>query len=574
MLSWRPQRPRRLGAHRQAGLRDAEGIVDELLAQGAPTITMDSSEEDIVREPQGRNGLQDARSRRATGSSREAVREHRGRAPCTHRCRAGLEGAQVPQARHPRRADPGGAQSSVPGGAARTSVKGTDGVDEGGRGRDRQGTRPQEDRGRQASARRRATDEIRHITTEVGRLDADARLGAVHAWPDEDPHALDAGHRQEQQRIDDLSTRAGASLHAPLQLPAVSVGEIGFMRGPKRRDIGHGALAQRALDAVIRRSRTSRTRCGWSPRRSSRTAPRRWPALRLHAVADGRGRADQGARRGHRDGPRQGGRRLRHPHRHPGRGGPPRRHGLQGRRHPRASPPSRWTSRSPASRRRSCGTPSSRQSRQGSSSSTGWPRRSRKRRGASWLLTRLGSRRSRINADYIGMVIGKGGETIRALEADYDVQIDIGEDGTILVYATGKKKSDACYLGDRRDDQGARGRRHVHGPGREDDRVRRVRRVEEGHRRPAPRLERRSRAGSRTSRTSWHEETSWMSSCKRWTRSGAGSASSSLPSTRTAHWCSPEVLIERAKDAPAREPRPPRDDRGGRGGRSGGRRRD
>jgi polyribonucleotide nucleotidyltransferase len=42
----------------------------------------------------------------------------------------------------------------------------------------------------------------------------------------------------------------------------------------------------------------------------------------------------------------------------------------------------------------------------------------------------------KINPEYIGMVIGKGGETIRALEADYDVQIDIEEDGTILVYAT------------------------------------------------------------------------------------------------------------------------------------------
>ena len=34
------------------------------------------------------------------------------------------------------------------------------------------------------------------------------------------------------------------------------------------------------------------------------------------------------------------------------------------------------------------------------------------------------------------MVIGKGGETIRSLEADYEVQIDIEEDGTILIYAT------------------------------------------------------------------------------------------------------------------------------------------
>ena len=33
--------------------------------------------------------------------------------------------------------------------------------------------------------------------------------------------------------------------------PPYSVGETGFMRGPKRRDIGHGALAQRALEPII-----------------------------------------------------------------------------------------------------------------------------------------------------------------------------------------------------------------------------------------------------------------------------------------------------------------------------------
>ena len=42
------------------------------------------------------------------------------------------------------------------------------------------------------------------------------------------------------------------------------------------------------------------------------------------------------------------------------------------------------------------------------------------------------------------MVIGKGGETIRGLEADYEVQIDIEEDGTILIYATeGTKANEA-----------------------------------------------------------------------------------------------------------------------------------
>ena len=53
-----------------------------------------------------------------------------------------------------------------------------------------------------------------------------------------------------------------------------------------------------------------------------------------------------------------------------------------------------------------------------------------------------------INPEFIGMVIGKGGETIRGLEADYDVQIDIEEDGTILVYATEGTKGDAAVVGD------------------------------------------------------------------------------------------------------------------------------
>jgi polyribonucleotide nucleotidyltransferase len=49
-----------------------------------------------------------------------------------------------------------------------------------------------------------------------------------------------------------------------------------------------------------------------------------------------------------------------------------------------------------------------------------------------------------INPEYIGMVIGKGGETIRSLEAEYDVQIDIEEDGTILIYATEGEKGEAA----------------------------------------------------------------------------------------------------------------------------------
>ena len=40
--------------------------------------------------------------------------------------------------------------------------------------------------------------------------------------------------------------------------------------------------------------------------------------------------------------------------------------------------------------------------------------------------------------------IGKGGETIRGLEGDYEVQIDIEEDGTLLIYATDGEKAEAA----------------------------------------------------------------------------------------------------------------------------------
>jgi polyribonucleotide nucleotidyltransferase len=50
----------------------------------------------------------------------------------------------------------------------------------------------------------------------------------------------------------------------------------------------------------------------------------------------------------------------------------------------------------------------------------------------------------KIDPEQIGLVIGKGGETIRSLEADYDVQIDIEEDGTVLIYATEGTQADAA----------------------------------------------------------------------------------------------------------------------------------
>jgi hypothetical protein len=59
------------------------------------------------------------------------------------------------------------------------------------------------------------------------------------------------GTAKEEQRIDDLSLDETKRYIHHYNFPPYSVGETGFMRGPKRRDIGHGALAERALVPVI-----------------------------------------------------------------------------------------------------------------------------------------------------------------------------------------------------------------------------------------------------------------------------------------------------------------------------------
>src|ERR687897_951192 len=59
------------------------------------------------------------------------------------------------------------------------------------------------------------------------------------------------GTTRMDMRVDDLSLRETKRFFHHYNFPPFSVGEAGFMRGPKRRDIGHGALAERALVPVI-----------------------------------------------------------------------------------------------------------------------------------------------------------------------------------------------------------------------------------------------------------------------------------------------------------------------------------
>src|SRR4029078_8681140 len=48
-----------------------------------------------------------------------------------------------------------------------------------------------------------------------------------------------------------------------------------------------------------------------------------------------------------------------------------------------------------------------------------------------------------IDPSQIGMIIGKGGETIRGMQEEVEAQIDINDDGTVLSYAAHGEKGDA-----------------------------------------------------------------------------------------------------------------------------------
>jgi polyribonucleotide nucleotidyltransferase len=385
------------------------------------------------------------------------------------------------------------------------------------------------------------------------------------------------GTAKEGQRIDDLSLEGERRYMHHYNFPPFSVGETGMLRGPKRRDIGHGALAQRALEAVIppasefpytirvvsetlesNGSSSMGSVCGSTLALMDAGVPIKAPVsgIAMGLVKEGdeyviltdiQGAEDH---LGDMDfkvaGTRGGITALQMDIKITGVSREIMQRALEQAKRAREAILERMLQSISAPRTELAGHA---------------PRIST----------------IQINPEYIGMVIGKGGETIRSLEADYEVQIDIEEDGTILIYATEGDKADAAIaaitaltkdpeVGDEYTGKvvkttdfgafvelkkGTDGLLHVSnvGPGRVnhiEDVIQRgdvldvlVQEVDKA----------RGRIGLKLVQK--HEDGKLVS---------------------------PEELVERAKNAPPREPRedrPRRDDRrGGRGGRGGGPRRD
>jgi polyribonucleotide nucleotidyltransferase len=254
------------------------------------------------------------------------------------------------------------------------------------------------------------------------------------------------GTAKEEQRIDDLSLDETKRYIHHYNFPPFCVGETGFMRGPKRRDIGHGALAERALVPVIpsaadfpytlrvvseilesNGSSSMASVCGSTLSLMDAGVPIKAPVagIAMGLIKEGDDYVILTDIQGAEDhlgdmdfkvaGTEAGVTALQMDIKITGvtteilrsalsQARDARIHILGKMRESIAEPRTELAAHAP----------------------------------------RIVS--TKVHPDFIGMVIGKGGETIRGLEADYEVQIDIEEDGTIRIYGTNGELAEQCRL--------------------------------------------------------------------------------------------------------------------------------
>jgi polyribonucleotide nucleotidyltransferase len=290
----------------------------------------------------------------------------------------------------------------------------------------------------------RDPEEIRTVACEVGVSPRTHGSALFTRGQTQIMTLLTLGTAKEGQKIDDLSLEEERRYMHHYNFPPYSVGETGFMRGPKRRDIGHGALAQRALEAVIPEpdefpytirvvsetlesngSSSMGSVCGSTLALYDAGVPIKTPVsgIAMGLVKEGEDYVILTDIQGAEDhlgdmdfkvaGSRNGITALQMDIKITGVTQQIMRDALEQAKRAREFILDKMLEAIPEPRE--------------------------ELRGHAPRISTV-----KINPEYIGMVIGKGGETIRSLEADYDVQIDIEEDGTILIYATEGDKAEAA----------------------------------------------------------------------------------------------------------------------------------
>jgi polyribonucleotide nucleotidyltransferase len=434
------------------GLREAGAIVDELATQLAGEITMDSSEEDIQRLTQVRSSLNMLLEKQRLAAVEGPVREQ-----FESSLRALTDAEQDSKELKSAKRNllfeqiisnvelqfpvgPASADTDAP--AAKDSLtkgyikKAAEAIY-----KDLVRKKIAVDKRRPDG---RSTDEIRPIEVEVGVNPRAHGSGLFTRGQTQVLSTLTLGTAKEGQRIDDLSLETDRRFMHHYNFPPYSVGETGFMRGPKRRDIGHGALAQRALEAVIpsaeefpytirivsetlesNGSSSMGSVCGSTLALMDAGVPIKAPisGIAMGLVKEGDDYVILTDIQGAEDhlgdmdfkvaGSRDGITALQMDIKITGVTQEIMKGALEQANRARNAILDIMLDVIPESR---------------SELNENAPR-----------ITSV-----KIDQEKIGMVIGKGGETIRGLESDYEVQIDIEEDGTILIYATDGAKAEAA----------------------------------------------------------------------------------------------------------------------------------
>jgi polyribonucleotide nucleotidyltransferase len=434
------------------GLREGAAAIEEIGAELASPLTMDSTEEDIVREMQVRSSLDMLLEELRLEAAVESVREQYG-----EELRALTEAEQdskqlksakrhllfdriIEELRLPFPVGPATVEGEAP------TVK--DGLTKQFVKKAAESIYKQLVREKIAVEKRRpdgrGTEEIRPIDCEVGVSPRTHGSALFTRGQTQIMTLLTLGTAKEGQRIDDLSLESERRYMHHYNFPPYSVGETGFMRGPKRRDIGHGALAQRALEPMIPQldefpytirlvsetlesngSSSMGSVCGSTLALMDAGVPIKAPigGIAMGLVKEGDDYVILTDIQGAEDhlgdmdfkvaGSREGITALQMDIKITGVTQEIMRNALDQAKRAREFILDKMAEAISETR---------------TELSEHAPR-----------ITTI-----KIDPDQIGLVIGKGGETIRSLEADYEVQIDIEEDGTILIYAIDGPKAEAA----------------------------------------------------------------------------------------------------------------------------------
>ena len=97
----------------------------------------------------------------------------------------------------------------------------------------------------------RTPADLRPVSSDVGMIPTAHGSGLFQRGETQVLNITTLGTKRMDQMIDGIDPITRKRYMHHYNFPPFSTGEAGFMRGPKRREIGHGALAERALLPVI-----------------------------------------------------------------------------------------------------------------------------------------------------------------------------------------------------------------------------------------------------------------------------------------------------------------------------------